>query len=245
MITIDNLTVTTDNKIILKNLNFSASAGQIHAIMGPNGAGKSTLTAVLAGNDNYQVDSGEIWFAEQNLLEMEVEERALAGLFIGFQSPIEIPGVTLINFLKAALEAKAKTNNQPLPSAAEILTLVRQKIEFLGLPSEFYKGYVNANLSGGQKKLSELLQMAVLEPKLAVLDEIDSGLDIDSVKLVATNLNKLRSPDKSIILITHYQRILNFVKPDFVHVLKHGTIVASGGPELVAQIEAKGYDQFN
>ena len=243
MLSVNSLTVNIAGKTILKDLNLTISPGQIHAIMGPNGAGKSTLTAVLAGNDNYQVEAGEIWFAGQNLLEMEIEERALAGLFIGFQNPIEIPGVTLINFLKAALEAKA--NDQPLPSTAEILALIKQKIEFLGLPSDFYKRYVNANLSGGQKKLSELLQMAVLEPKLAVLDEIDSGLDIDSVKLVAANLNKLRSPERSIVLITHYQRILNFVKPDFVHVLKHGTIVASGGPELVAEIEAKGYDQFN
>jgi len=245
MLFINTLKVSVNQKLILHNLNLTVLPGQIHAIMGPNGAGKSTLTAVLAGNDNYQVEAGEIWFAGQNLLDMEVEERALAGLFIGFQNPIEIPGVTLVNFLKAALEAKAKANHQPLPSTAEILGLIKQKIEFLGLPSDFYKRYVNANLSGGQKKLSELLQMAVLEPKLAILDEIDSGLDIDSVKLVATNLNKLRAPDRSIILITHYQRILNFVKPDFVHVLKHGTIVASGGPELVAQIEAKGYDQFN
>ncbi len=245
MLSIKNLSVSIDGKTILKNLNLEIQAGEVHAIMGPNGAGKSTLTAVLAGQDGYQIDTGEVFFDGQNLLEMEVEERAVAGLFIGFQNPIEIPGVSLINFLKAAIEAKAKVMNQEPPSTSEILSKIKQKTDFLGLPSDFYKRTVNANLSGGQKKLSELLQLAVLEPRLAILDEIDSGLDIDAVKLVANNLNKLRTADNSFVLITHYQRILNFIKPDFVHILKHGQIIKSGGEALVEEIEANGYDQFN
>ncbi len=245
MLSIKNLSVSIDGKLILKNLNLEIRSGEVHAVMGPNGAGKSTLVAVLAGQEDYQIDTGEVFFNGQNLLEMEVEERAVAGLFIGFQNPIEIPGVSLINFLKAAIEAKSKAMDQEPPSTSEILSKIKQKTDFLSLPKDFYKRTVNANLSGGQKKLSELLQLAVLEPKLAILDEIDSGLDIDAVKLVANNLNKLRTTNNSFVLITHYQRILNFIKPDFVHILKHGQIIKSGGEALVEEIEANGYDQFN
>ncbi len=245
MLTIKNLSVSVEGKEILKDLSLDIKPGHVHAIMGPNGAGKSTLSSVLAGNPGYEITSGSVEFDGQDLLEMKVEERANTGLFIGFQNPIEIPGVTLVNFLKAAVDAQAKAREQKPPSSVEFLQMLKSKVEFLGLPNDFYRKTVNANLSGGQKKLSELLQLSVLEPKLAILDEIDSGLDIDAVKLVANNLNKLHSNDRSFILITHYQRILNFLTPDYVHVLKEGRIVKSGGQYLVEEIEAHGYDQFN
>lgn len=245
MLEIRDLSVKIENRDILTNLNLVVNSGEVHAIMGPNGAGKSTLTNILAGKDGYKIISGSIILNGKNLLEMEVETRASAGLFVGFQNPIEIPGVSLVNFLKAAVEAQFKARSQEAPNTAELLALIKEKTTFLGLEPDFYRKNLNAGLSGGQKKLSELLQLAVLEPQMAILDEIDSGLDIDAIQLVSAGLNKLRSPKRSFILITHYQRILNFVRPDFVHILKNGRIVKSGDTSLVEEIEANGYDRFN
>lgn len=244
MLSITNLHAKTDNKEIIKGLDLEVKPGQVHAIMGPNGAGKSTLTGILSGNPSYKITKGKIEFLKENLLDQKIEERAKNGLFIGFQNPVEIPGVNLTNFLKTALNEQRKHNNQPELTSGEFLKLIKEKIEFLGIDTDFYKNNVNEGLSGGQKKQSELLQMAALEPKLAVLDEIDSGLDVDSLKLVATNLEKLRTPKNSMILITHYQRLLNYIEPDFVHILIDGKIIKSGDKSLVEEIEKNGYKNF-
>ena len=244
MLTISNLHTQVEEQKILKGLSLEVKPGQIHIIMGPNAAGKSTLTGTLAGNPVYRTTQGTVTFAGKNLLELEIEDRAREGLFIGFQNPVEIPGVNLTNFLKTAYNQKRKHQNQKEIDSKDFIKLIKEKIKLLNLPQDFYQKNVNEGLSGGQKKLSELLQMAILEPKLAVLDEIDSGLDVDNLKLVASNLEKLKTPKNAIILITHNNKILEYIKPDFVHVLVGGRIVKSGDSALASEIEREGYKKY-
>ena len=244
MLSISDLHAEIDDTQILKGLNLSANPGETHAIMGPNGAGKSTLSKVLSGDENYEVTNGKVMMQNEELLGMDITERALNGLFIAYQNPVEIPGVSLVQLLKTALNAKLSHTGNDKLDTSEFLKLLKSKVKELGLPEGFYKNNVNANLSGGQKKLSELLQMSVLEPKLAILDEIDSGLDVDSLRLVAENINQLKSPERTIIMISHYQRILDYVKPNFVHILVDGAIVKTGGFELIEQIEKHGYAEW-
>lgn len=245
MLKIENLSVQVAGKTVLKGLNLQLTTGQIHVLMGPNGAGKSTLASVLAGRDGYDVIQGSITLDGRDLLSLSAEDRATAGLFVSFQNPVEIPGVSFINFLKAAVVAQCQSRGQEVPSSGEILNLVKAKLAFLGLPADFYKKEVNAGLSGGQKKLGELLQLAVLQPRLAVLDEIDSGLDVDAIKLVANGLDRLRTNERAFLIITHYQKILRYITPDLVHILKNGQIVRTGGPDLLSVVEVDGYGGFN
>jgi Fe-S cluster assembly ATP-binding protein len=242
MLSIHNLHAQVEDKKILRGINLEIKPGEVHAIMGPNGSGKSTLAGVLAGREAFTVTEGDVRFEGQNLLEMEPEERAAAGVFLAFQYPVEIPGVTNNYFLRAALNAIRKHKGQPELDAAAFLKLVKEKMKVLHMPDDLLKRSVNEGFSGGEKKRNEIFQMAVLEPKLCILDETDSGLDIDALRTVADGVNALRSPDRSMLVITHYQRLLNYIVPDFVHVLYKGRIVKSGGKELALELESKGYD---
>lgn len=242
LLDIRNLKATVDGKEILRGLNLSVNKGEIHAIMGPNGAGKSTLASVLVGNPNFEVTEGSVDFEGKDLLDMEPEERACEGLFLSFQYPVEIPGVSMTNFMRAALnEIRKHRGQEPIP-ASDFLKLMKEKRELVDLDSSLASRSVNEGFSGGEKKRNEIFQMAMLDPKLAILDETDSGLDIDALRIVAAGVNKLRRPDNATIVITHYQRLLEYIKPDFVHVLYNGRIVKSAGPELAIELEEKGYD---
>lgn len=242
MLSIENLQVNIDDKSILKDINLEINPGEVHAIMGPNGSGKSTLSHVLAGKEGYSITGGSINFEGQDLTEMATEIRARKGLFLAFQYPVEIPGVSNIYLLKAALNATRKYKGLEEVDAMDFLTLVKDKIALLEMDEKFLYRAVNQGFSGGEKKRNEILQMAVLEPKLCILDETDSGLDIDALKVVANGINSLRSERRSFLMITHYQRLLDYVTPDYVHVLANGKIVKSGGPELALELEAKGYN---
>ncbi len=242
MLEIRNLHVSVEGKEILKGINLSVKAGEVHAIMGPNGSGKSTLSQVLAGNEAYVVTKGEILYEGKNLAEMSAEARAREGIFLAFQYPVEIAGVSNAYFLKAALNAIRTHRGMEELDAIEFLELLKEKMKIVEMDSSFINRPVNEGFSGGEKKRNEILQMAVLEPKLAILDETDSGLDIDALKIVAEGVNKLRRPDRAFVLVTHYQRLLNYIVPDHVHVLKEGRIVKSGGKDLAFQLESKGYD---
>jgi len=244
MLEITNLHATVDGKEILKGIDLTIRAGEVHAIMGPNGSGKSTLAFILTGRDGYEVTAGEVRYQGRDLLELAPEARAAEGLFLAFQYPVEIPGVPNTTFLKEAVNAGRKHRGEAPLDAMQFLKLIRQKTQELGMSDEMLKRAVNVGFSGGEKKRNEVLQMAVLEPKLAVLDETDSGLDIDALKTVADGVNALRSPERSMLVITHYQRLLTYIVPDQVHVLAHGRIARSGGPELAEELEAKGYAEF-
>ncbi|MFV0377653.1 MAG: Fe-S cluster assembly ATPase SufC [Mangrovibacterium sp.] len=242
MLTIKNLKASVEGKEILKGINLEIKPGEVHAIMGPNGAGKSTLGNVLAGHEGYEVEDGEVSFMGKELLGMSPEDRARSGLFLSFQYPVEIPGVPMVNFLKTAVNEHRKFNGLEPLSAGEFLKLMREKKEMLHLDSQLTNRSVNEGFSGGEKKKNEIFQMAMLEPKLAILDETDSGLDIDALRVVAEGVNALKSPERSTIVITHYQRLLDYIVPDFVHVLYDGRIVKSAGKELALELEEKGYD---
>jgi Fe-S cluster assembly ATP-binding protein len=239
---IRNLHAAVNGKEILKGLNLSVQAGEIHAIMGPNGSGKSTLAKVLAGHPDYEVTRGEVLYQGKNLLELEPDERAREGFFLAFQYPIEIPGVSNANFLRLAYNEQAKHEGRDELDPLEFDDLIRERMKIVEMDSSFINRAVNEGFSGGEKKRNEILQMAVLEPKLAVLDETDSGLDIDALRIVANGVNKLANKDNAIILVTHYQRLLNYIEPHFVHVLYNGRIAKSGGKELALAVEEKGYD---
>ena len=237
MLKIENLHASIGDKEILKGINLTVGKGEVHAIMGPNGSGKSTLSSVLVGHPTYEVTEGSVTFEGEDILELEPEERAHRGLFLSFQYPVEIPGVRMVNFMRAALNERRKAAGlDPLP-AAEFLKLMKQKRELVELDNKLASRSVNEGFSGGEKKRNEIFQMAMLEPKLAILDETDSGLDIDALRIVAKGVNELRSPENSTIVITHYQRLLDYIRPDFVHVLYKGRIVRSGGPELALELE--------
>ena len=243
MLSIKNLQSQVDGKNILNGLDLEVKAGEVHAIMGPNGSGKSTLANVLAGRDGYDVTGGEVLFEGNDLMELSPEERACAGIFLAFQYPVEIPGVNNIYLLKAGLNAIRKSRGESELDAVDFLSLVREKIKLVKMKEDFMSRGVNEGFSGGEKKRNEIFQMAVLEPKLAILDETDSGLDIDALKIVADGVNSLRSDDRSIVLVTHYQRLLDYIVPDHVHVLANGKIIKSGGGELALQLEEEGYEQ--
>jgi Fe-S cluster assembly ATP-binding protein len=242
MLEIKNLTATVEATPILNGVNLQVKPGEIHAIMGPNGAGKSTLAKVLAGHPAYEVTGGEVWFKGQNLLELEPEERSHLGLFMSFQYPVEIPGVSNSQFLRIALNAKRKVQGKNELSEADFLQLLDEKMKLMDIRPEFKTRNVNENFSGGEKKRNEILQMAILQPQLAILDETDSGLDIDAMRIVAQGVNQLMNAETGLLLITHYQRLLDYIKPNFVHVMLGGRIVQSGGPELALELESKGYD---
>ena len=241
MLKIENLHVSVGDKPILKGLNLEINPGEVHAVMGPNGAGKSTLSHVLSGKPGYTVTEGKVTYMGNNLLDMDPEIRAREGVFLAFQYPVEIPGVSNIYLLKAALNSIRKHNGLPEVDAMDFLTLVKDKIKLLQMDEKFLYRAVNEGFSGGEKKRNEILQAAILEPNMCILDETDSGLDIDALKIVAEGVNSLRSAERSFLMITHYQRLLDYIKPDFVHVLAHGQIVKSGGAELALELEAKGY----
>lgn len=244
MITIKNLHASIGDKEILRGINLEIKAGEIHAIMGPNGSGKSTLASVLAGREDYEVTQGEVIFNGKNILEMTPEDRAREGLFLAFQYPVEIPGVSNINFLKTALnEIRAYHGKEEMP-AKDFLALVKEKQKLVELDGKLANRSVNEGFSGGEKKRNEIFQMAMLNPKLAVLDETDSGLDIDALRIVATGVNALKSKENAFVVITHYQRLLDYIVPDFVHILYNGKIVKSGTKELALELEAKGYDEI-
>jgi Fe-S cluster assembly ATP-binding protein len=242
MLEIKDLKASTGDTPILNGLSLSVKAGEVHAIMGPNGSGKSTLAQVIAGHEDYVVTGGSVEYREKDLLELEPEERAREGIFLGFQYPVEIPGVNNAYLLKAALNAKRKHAGQEEIDAFEFLKLAKEKMALLGMDPKFLNRGVNEGFSGGEKKRNEILQMAILEPELAILDETDSGLDIDALKAIAHGVNSLRSPDRAIVLVTHYQRLLDYVEPDVVHVLSAGTILRSGDKSLALELEEKGYD---
>ena len=245
MLKIDNLRAEVDGKEILKGLSLTVNAGEVHAIMGPNGAGKSTLGYVLGGRPGYEVTEGSVTFDGKDLLDMEADERAAAGLFLGFQYPVEIPGVSNVQFLRTALSAQRRARGEEEISAGDFLRLSREQAGGLGLDMDMLKRPVNVGFSGGEKKRNEMVQMGILDPRLAVLDETDSGLDIDALRIVADGINRImRRPDKAVLLITHYQRLLDLVVPDVVHVLAEGRIVRSGGPELAHQLEREGYAEI-
>ena len=241
MLDVKNLHVSVEGKEILKGLDLHVNAGEVHAIMGPNGSGKSTLARALSGHPQYEVTEGEVLFEGRTLLEMDPDERAREGLFMAFQYPVEIAGVNNTNFLKAMLNAKRKHLGLPELDAMEFLTLVREKSKLLEIDDSMLKRAVNEGFSGGEKKRNEIFQLALLEPKLAILDETDSGRDIDALKLVADGVNAMRAPERGFVVVTHYQRLLNYIVPDYVHVLSGGRIVKSGGKELALELEAKGY----
>ncbi|HSV75545.1 MAG TPA: Fe-S cluster assembly ATPase SufC [Bacteroidales bacterium] len=242
MLKIKDLSVSINDKNILKGFNLEVRAGEVHAIMGPNGTGKSTLAAVIAGRDTFDIDHGEITYLGKNLTDMSPELRAREGIFLGFQYPVEIPGVSMASFMRAALNEKRKHFGQNPLSGGEFLKLMEEKKKLVEIHSNLTNRSVNEGFSGGEKKKNEIFQMALLEPKLAILDETDSGLDIDALKVVANGVNKLRSPENATIIITHYQRLLDFIIPDYVHVLFDGRIVKSGGKELALELESKGYE---
>jgi Fe-S cluster assembly ATP-binding protein len=244
MLEIENLHVAVDGKEILKGLTLSVEAGEVHAIMGPNGSGKSTLSYVLAGRAGYEITHGSISYNGEDLNTLAPEERAAKGVFLAMQYPVEIPGVTTLNFLKTALNAQHRARGEKELDAMSVLKFVRKKAAALKISEEMLKRALNVGFSGGEKKRLEILQMALFEPKLAILDETDSGLDIDAMKLVAEGVNALRAPDRAMLVITHYQRLLNFIVPDRIHVLAGGRIVAEGGKELAHELEAKGYEHI-
>ena len=242
ILSVRNLTADVDETQILKGLNLEIKAGEIHAIMGPNGSGKSTLSKILAGHPAYTVTGGEVWFKGENLLEMEPDDRAKSGLFLAFQYPLEIPGVTNSDFLRVAYNAKRKHEGLEELDAFDFDDVVQSKLELLKMDAAFLSRSVNEGFSGGEKKRNEILQMALLEPKLGILDEIDSGLDIDALKIVASSVNQLTRSDNATLMITHYQRLLNYITPDFVHVMADGRILTTGGKELALKLESQGYD---
>jgi len=242
MLQIKDLKAGIEDNQILKGINLEVKAGEIHAIMGPNGSGKSTLSAVIAGNEDYEVDGGNITFNGKDLLELNPEERAHNGVFLSFQYPVEIPGISVSNFIKTSITEKRKAQGlEPIPTK-DLLKMMREKMELLSIKQGYLSRNMNEGFSGGEKKRNEIFQMAMLEPKLAILDETDSGLDIDALRIVANGVNKLRSADNATVIITHYQRLLDYIVPDFVHVLYNGRIVKSGGAELAHELEEKGYD---
>lgn len=242
MLSIKNLHASIEDKEILKGINLEVKAGEVHAIMGPNGSGKSTLSAVIAGNDSFQVTQGQVLLNGEDLADLAPEERAHKGIFLSFQYPVEIPGVSVTNFIKTAINETRKANGQEEMPAKEMLKVIREKSELLEIDRKFLSRSLNEGFSGGEKKRNEIFQMAMLEPQLAILDETDSGLDIDALRIVANGVNKLKSDNNAIVLITHYQRLLDYIVPDFVHVLYNGKIVKSGGKELAYELEEKGYD---
>jgi Fe-S cluster assembly ATP-binding protein len=242
MLEIKNLHAKVEDKDILRGINLTVNAGEIHAIMGPNGSGKSTLSAVIAGNENYEVTDGQVLLDGEDLADLKPEERAHRGVFLSFQYPIEIPGVSVTNFMKTAINESRKAKGLEEMPANEMLKLIREKSELLEIDRKFMSRSLNEGFSGGEKKRNEIFQMAMLEPKLAILDETDSGLDIDALRIVANGVNKLKSDKNAVIVITHYQRLLDYIVPDFVHVLYNGKIVKSGGKELAYELEEKGYD---
>ena len=241
MLEINNLHARCDETEILRGINLQVQAGEVHAIMGPNGSGKSTLAHVLAGREDYEVTQGEVLFDGKSLLEMEVEQRAAEGIFMAYQYPVEIPGVSNKYFLKAAMNSIRKHHKQPLIDTMDFLKLLKEQMQLLGMNKSMMERSVNEGFSGGEKKRNEILQMAMLQPKLAVLDETDSGLDIDALRIVADGVNTLRSPERAIIVVTHYQRLLDYIVPDYVHVLAEGRIVRSGDKSLALELEEKGY----
>lgn len=246
MLSIKNLCAQTaeEQKEILKGINLEIKPGEIHAIMGPNGSGKSTMSYVLAGREDYEVTDGSVTLNGEDLLEMEPDERAAAGVFLAFQYPVEIPGVPMTMFLKTALNAVRKNRGQEELDAIGFMRLMKETCAKLGVNEEMLKRPVNVGFSGGEKKRAEVLQMAMLDPKLCILDETDSGLDIDALKIVADGVNALRSPERSMLIITHYQRLLDYIKPDYVHILAHGKIIKTGGPELALELEENGYADY-
>jgi len=242
MLKIKNLHASVEDKTILKGINLEVKAGEVHAIMGPNGSGKSTLASVIAGKEEYEVEQGKIILENEDIDELSAEERAHKGVFLSFQYPVEIPGVSVTNFMKTAINETRKARGLTDMPANEMLKLIREKSELFEIDRKFLSRSLNEGFSGGEKKRNEIFQMAMLEPKLAILDETDSGLDIDALRIVANGVNKLRSKDNATIVITHYQRLLDYIVPDYVHVLHNGKIVKSGGKELAHQLEEKGYD---
>ena len=242
MLEINNLHASVDGKQILKGIDLKVSPGEVHAIMGPNGSGKSTLSTVIAGHEDFEIDKGEILFEDEDLIDFNTEERAHKGIFLSFQYPVEIPGVTVTNFIKTSINQMRKANGLDEMPANVMLKKIREKSDLLKIDSKFLSRSLNEGFSGGEKKRNEIFQMAMLEPKLAILDETDSGLDIDALKIVANGVNILRNDDTAVVLITHYQRLLDYIVPDFVHVLSDGKIVKSGNKNLAIELEAKGYD---
>ena len=242
MLKIENLHARVEDKFILKGIDLVINAGEVHAIMGPNGSGKSTLASIVAGKEEYEIRQGQILFENEDISEFSADERAHRGIFLSFQYPVEIPGVTVTNFVKTALNETRKANGQTDMPANKMLKLIREKSEMLEIDRKFLSRSLNEGFSGGEKKRNEIFQMAILKPKLAILDETDSGLDIDALKIVANGVNKLRSKENATLVITHYQRLLDYIVPDFVHVLFDGKIVKSGGKELAFELEEKGYD---
>lgn len=242
LLSIKNIHASIEEKQILKGINLDVKPGEVHAIMGPNGSGKSTLASVLAGREEYEVTDGSIEFDGKDLLDLSPEDRAREGLFLAFQYPVEIPGVSTTNFIKAAVNEKRKYHGQDPLDAVSFLKVMKEKIELVEIDKSLLSRSINEGFSGGEKKRNEIFQMAMLEPKLAILDETDSGLDIDALRIVASGVNKLRTPERGVIVITHYQRLLDYLQPDFVHVLLNGRIVKSGGKELALELEEKGYD---
>ncbi|WP_375241577.1 Fe-S cluster assembly ATPase SufC [Lacinutrix sp.] len=242
MLQIKNLHASVENKSILKGINLEVKAGEVHAIMGPNGSGKSTLASVIAGKEEYEVEKGQILLNGEDLEDLAAEERAHKGIFLSFQYPVEIPGVSVTNFIKTAINETRKAKGLEDMPAKDMLKMIREKAEMLEIDRKFLSRSLNEGFSGGEKKRNEIFQMAMLEPKLAILDETDSGLDIDALRIVANGVNKLKSKDNAVVVITHYQRLLDYIVPDFVHVLYNGRIVKSGGKELAHELEEKGYD---
>ena len=242
MLSIKNLHASIEDKEILKGINLEIKAGEVHAIMGPNGAGKSTLSSIIAGNDTYEVTNGEIYLEGEDISGFSVEERAHKGVFLSFQYPVEIPGVSVTNFIKTSINETRKANGKEDMPANEMLKMIREKSELLEIDRKFLSRSLNEGFSGGEKKRNEIFQMAMLEPKLAILDETDSGLDIDALRIVANGVNKLKNENNAVLVITHYQRLLDYIIPDFVHVLMDGKIVKSGNASLALELEEKGYD---